>query len=185
MKKLGKIFSSISATFALLPGVTILITKLGVPPGASQVVFGAVIESVCVLVLLLLWVNRQRIRQWSFAQITKYTVILGVSFVFMFVSYLFLYGYYVEEVPYTEDLLFPVWSGGELKEGLQMYGSQLRLVEAWGRDDVFKVIQSSSSISIQLTIIIFLLNYLGIFATLTVGFGILGIVVARTDEQEV
>lgn len=184
MKKLGKVFSGISATFALIPGMTILITKLGVPPGASQVVFGASIESVCVLILLTLWVNKQKIGLLPSRLITKYTIIMGVTFVILFISYLFLYGYYVEEVPHSANLLFPLWPGRELAEGLQMHGSQLRLVEAWGRDDVYKVIQSSSSISVQLTIILFLLNYMGIFVTLTTGFGILGIKVAETNEKK-
>lgn len=175
MKELGKVFSGISATFALIPGITILMTNLGVPPGASQIIFGASIESVCILILLILWVNRQKIKQLSSPRITKYTILLGGSFVFLFISYLFLYGYYVEEVPHTAPLLFPVAPRGELAEGLQTFGSQLRLVEAWGRDDVYKVIQSSSSVSIQLTIILFLLNYMGIFITLTTGFGLLGI----------
>ncbi len=184
MKELGKVFSGISATFALIPGMTILVTNLGVPPGASQVVFGASIESVCVLVLLTLWVNKQKIKRLATRLITKYTIILGIAFVTLFISYLFLYGYYVEEIPHTADLLFPIWPDGELAEGLQMHGGQLRLVEAWGRDDVYKVIQSSSPVAVQLTIILFLLNYMGIFVMLTAGFGILGIKVTSLTGQK-
>ncbi|TRX47264.1 hypothetical protein FNH22_30210 [Fulvivirga sp. M361] len=184
MKELGNVFSGISATFALIPGMTILITKLGVPPGASQVVFGASIESVCALTLLMLWVNKQKIKRLPSQRITKYAVILGITFVLMFVSYLFLYGYYVEEIPHTADLLFPIWPNGELQEGLQMHGSHMKLVEAWGRDDVYKVIQSSSSLTIQLTVILFLLNYMGIFMSLTMGFGILGIKIASATKKK-
>ena len=180
MKQLGNVFSAISASFALIPGIAVLTTNLGVPPGASQVIFGASIESICVLILLALWVNRQKIKQLSIKSVTKYASILGVAFIVLFISYLFLYGYYVAEMPHTADLLFPIWSAGELAEGLKQYGSQIRLVEAWGRDDVYKVIQSSSPIGVQFTIIVFLLTYMGIFATLTAGFGILGIKVAKT-----
>ncbi|UII31349.1 hypothetical protein LVD17_23945 [Fulvivirga ulvae] len=183
MKELGKVFSAISACFALVPGMIILITEMGIPPGTSRVVFGATIEAVCVLILLVLWVNRQRIKRFSFERITKYTIILGSGYVILFTSYLFLYGYYVEEVPYVADLLFPVWPGGELAEGLQIHGGQTKLVEAWGRDDVYKVIQSSSQASLQATTILFLLNYMGIFMTLTTGFAILGIKVSMTPER--
>ncbi len=184
MKELGKVFTSISASFALIPGMTILITELGVPPGASKIVFGTIIESVCLLILLTLWINKERIRQLTVSGITRNTIVISCLFVVLLATYFFLYGYYVEEIPHTGDLLFPVWSNGELAEGLQMYGNRMKLVETWGRDDVFKVIQSSSPVAVQVTITLFLLTYTGVFVTLTTGFGILGIKVTTMKQKE-
>ena len=175
MKALGNVFSGISAVFALIPGMAILTTSLGVPPGASKVVFGATIEAVCVLTLLILWVNKKNVKRIALNSINKYAVLAGGAFVALFILYSFLYGYYVEEVPHTASILFPLWPNGELAEGLQTHGSRMNLIEAWGRDDVYKVIQGSSSAAIQVTTMLFLLVYMGIFLTLTIGFGMLGI----------
>jgi hypothetical protein len=175
MNNLGDLYKTASAAFGLLPGIAILVTNLGVPPDTSQLLFAGTIEAVGVLTLLTLWTNRDKIGSISAQNITVYVLISAGVFLISLFLYLFLYGQYVVQVPYSNSLLFPLWPQGELKEGLISYGSKFGLIQHWGADDVYKVIQSSSPAAVQLTSLVFLFNYLVVFVSITFAFGILGI----------
>lgn len=79
------------------------------------------------------------------------------------------------EVDNSESLFFPLWANGELKTSLEKIGRRVELITEWGRDDVYKVIQSSSKIPLLITTLLFLLIYQLVFISLTFSFGILGI----------
>lgn len=49
-----KLFKWASSTFALLPGVAIIVTNLGTPPGISKVLLGGIIEACGAFTLLTL-----------------------------------------------------------------------------------------------------------------------------------
>src|SRR5690606_28095179 len=131
--------------FGLLPGFAILITNLGVPPDASKLLFAGIIEAIGVFTLLILWTNRNKIKKIPAQKITKYALLACGLFLISLFLYLFLYGQYVIQVPHSRSLLFPLWPQDELREGLITHGSKLELIHNWGVDDVYKVIQSSSS----------------------------------------
>ena len=175
MKGLGEIYKAASAVFGILPGIAILLTNLGVPPDTSKLLFAGVIEALGVLTLLILWTNKEKISAISPSHITQYALWAGGLFLISLFCYLFLSGQYVVPVPFSNPLLFPIWPRGELMEGLAQYGSRSALIQNWGADDVRRVIQSSSSASLQLTSLVFLFNYLVLFISLTFAFGILGI----------
>ncbi|HEY4966663.1 MAG TPA: hypothetical protein VII28_09700 [Puia sp.] len=86
------------------------------------------------------------------------------------------------DLPYQDSLFFPLRSAGKLKSGLETYGSKLELVQQWGRDEVFRQIQKSSSFALSATTIVFLFIYQLIFVSLTFCFGLLGIVSSKGDE---
>lgn len=175
MSGAGEIYKSASAVFGILPGIAILITNLGVPPDTSKLLFAGVIEALGVLTLLVLWTNREKVVAISAPNITRYALWAAGLFLISLFAYLFLYGQYVVQVPYSDPLLFPLWPQNELQQGLNQFGSKSALIQNWGPDDVHWVIQSSSSASLQLTGLVFLLNYLLLFISLTFAFGILGI----------
>lgn len=52
--EMEKLFKWASSTFALLPGVAIIVTNLGTPPGISKVLLGGIIEACGAFTLLTL-----------------------------------------------------------------------------------------------------------------------------------
>ncbi len=174
-KKLTSFFSIASGIFAVIPGITVLISNVGVPPGASSTLFAATIEALGVLMLLILWLNRNWIKKLSMQKATRLAIVGAVVFLIALFGYLFLFGYYVEDVPDSNALFFPIWPQGELKENLASMGSRTELIHQWGRDDVYAIIQSSSKSALLISTLTFLFVYQLIFLALTFSFGILGI----------
>lgn len=175
MQNLQNLFKAASVAFSLLPGVAILITDLGVPPNSSKILFAGTIEAVGVLTLLCLWTNKHKIIQVSAEKITRYAVVFGAAFIVSLFVYTSLFNIFVVQHENYNPLLFPIWPQGELKAELMMHESKTQLIDAWGRDDVYKVIISSSPVSLQLTTLLFLLNYIILFLSVTVAFGLLGL----------
>jgi hypothetical protein len=175
LKKLSDFYSLASGVFAVIPGITVLITNIGVPPDASKTLFSATIEALGVLTLMLLWLNRQWVEKHSLQSITMISLFSILVFLVSIFSYLFLFGYLVVDIGNTDPLFFPLWADGELKINLEKFGSRAELIRQWGRDDVYKVIQESSKVPLLLTTLFFLFIYQLIFVSLTFSFGILGI----------
>ena len=80
-----KIFVAASAAFAAIPGVAVIASGLGTPPGSGyRWLFGGVIEAFGALALLILWINRSKLRRISKRRITRAAIILcGVCFIFI------------------------------------------------------------------------------------------------------
>lgn len=183
MKKIGTILTAASGTFALVPGIAVLITEVGVPPGTSSVLYATVMESLGVLCLLILWLNKDKLQQLTVKSATRMTILLGVSFFVFLILYLQLFGFYVISTPGSESLLFPLWPQGELASGLAMYESKIALIREWGRDDVYNVISESSNVALQWSKMVFLLVYVIMFISLTLSFGILGVHVKEEKKE--
>ena len=184
MKKIGTILTAASGTFALVPGIAVLITEVGVPPGTSSVMYATVMESLGVLSLLILWLNKNKLQQLSVKSATRITILLAVSFFVFLIVYLQLFGFYVVSTPGSESLLFPLWPQGELASGLAKYDSKATLIREWGRDDVFNVIAESSNLALQWSKMVFLLVYVIMFTSLTLSFGILGVCIKEEKKQD-
>lgn len=175
LKKLSDFYSMASGVFAVIPGITILISNMGVPPDQSKTLFAATVEALGVLALLLLWINKKWVKQKSLATVTRMSIYAITVFLISLFLYLFLFGYLVVEADNSESLFFPLWASGELKTSLEQFASREELIREYGRDDVYKIIQSSSKIPLLITTLIFLVIYQLIFVSLTFSFGILGI----------
>ncbi|MDB5012529.1 MAG: hypothetical protein JWQ25_731 [Daejeonella sp.] len=183
MKAISNLFTIASGAFGVVPGVTVLISSIGVPPNTSKTLFAATIEALGVFTLLIIWANREKIEQYSIKKATKWAIIAMALFVITLFTYLFLYNYLVISVENSEPLLFPLWPQGLLKTAIEQMGTRENLINQWGRDDVYKVIQSSSTISILLTTLSLLLIYQAIFISLTFAFGILSIITKKTGLE--
>jgi len=175
MENLSKFFAAVSVLFGTIPGVGILTSSLVIPPQTSKPLFAAVIEITGILTLLLLWLNKESIKSRSVVAISKAAIIGGCVFILSLSTYLFMFNSQIIEVPDSEALFFPFFPQGELAEGLNEFGSKYNLIQEWGRDDVFKVILSSSQNQLNFSILVFLFFYQLIFVSLTFSFGILGI----------
>jgi hypothetical protein len=175
MKRVSAFLSLASGVFAVIPGIAVLTSNIGVPPNSSKALFGGVIEAMGVLTVMILWLNKSWISKNSIKGINKISLISVFVFVVSLFTYIFLYNYLVVGVENSDSLFFPLWSDGELKASILQFGSRDELINQWGRDDVYKVIQSSSGTPLLMTTLIMLFNYLLTFLSLTFAFGLLAI----------
>jgi hypothetical protein len=175
MKNVSAFLSLASGAFAVIPGIAVLTSNVGVPPNSSKALFGGIIEAIGVLTLMILWLNKSRITNSSIKNINKLSFISILVFVISLFTYIFLYNYLVVGVENSDSVFFPLWSNGELKANILKFGSRNELINQWGRDDVYKVIQSSSETPLLITTLIMLFNYLLTFFSLTFSFGLLAI----------
>ena len=182
MNKLKSIFVTAAGVFAVIPGLTVLVSNIGVPPNTSKFIFSGTLESLGIFTLLILWLNKEHFNKYSKRLINRISILSILIFLLALATYIILFGYQVLDLPYQDSLFFPLWSAGKLKSGLETYGSKLELVQQWGRDEVFRQIQKSSSFALSATTIVFLFIYQLIFVSLTFCFGLLGIVSSREDE---
>ena len=175
MKKLSRYFSAVSGIFAVLPGLAVLLSNIGVPPNSSKILFSGVIESLGVLTLMILLLNKEWIIRLSNRSINFISITTIGIFILALFSYIFLYNYLVVGTGISDPVFFPLWAQRELMEGIIQVGNRSELINEWGRDDVVKVIQASSQGSLLITTMIMLVIYQLIFVSLTFSFGILGI----------
>ncbi|MGF7038740.1 hypothetical protein [Mucilaginibacter lappiensis] len=183
MEKLKTSLKAASGVFAIIPGLAVLATNIGVPPNCSKVMFFATIESFGIFTLLLLRLNHDSFKLFSIKTINCLAIGAIAVFAFALFLYLYLFSEYVVEFSGTSPLFFPIWPQGELKQGLATMGSKINLVKEWGRDDVFHVIRSSSSLMLTYTTLFFLFVYQLVFVSLTFAFGILALRVGETDNN--
>jgi hypothetical protein len=185
MTHLKTFFTTASGVFAVIPGLGILLTNIGVPPDTSKYLFAGVVESLGVITLLILSINAPRLKKLTIQSITSIALLSVAVFVLSLFGYLFLYDFFVIQVPGSPPLFFPLWASGELDEGLKYAGSKAELIRQWGRDDVYKVISSSSPTALATTKLIFLFIYQLIFVALTFSFGVLGIKTSTRGQRKV
>ena len=179
MNKLKTSLKAASGVFAIIPGLAVLATNIGVPPNCSKVMFFATIESFGIFTLMLLRLNQNALKLLSIKTINSLALTAMVMFGLALFGYMYLYSQYVVAVNGSSPLFFPAWPQGELQHGLATLGSKAALIKEWGRDDVFHVINSSSSLMLTYTTLLFLFVYQLIFVSLTFAFGSLAL---RVDD---
>lgn len=184
MKKISDFLSIASGAFAVVPGIAILTTNVGVPPNCSKALFGGIVEALGVFTLLIIWLNKDWIKSLAIEKINKMSLISIFLFVASLFGYIFLYNYLVVGINNPNPIFFPLWATGELKNGIEQLGSREELLIQWGRDDVYKVIQSSSNIPLLLTTLIMLFLYQLTFASLTFSFGLLAVKSSGNEIDE-
>src|SRR6476469_102462 len=163
MKKISNFLSVVTGVFAVIPGIAVLTSNIGVPPNSSRAFFGGVTEALGVFTLMMLWLNKSWIESNSIKRINTLSFIAIIVFITTLFGYIFLYNYLVVEAENSNPVFFPLWANGELKEGLLKLGTRNELINQWGRDDVYKVIQSSSQTPLLITTLIMLFIYQLIF----------------------
>lgn len=169
--------------FATIPGLGVLLTNIGIPPDSSKYLFGGIIESFGVFTLLILRFNEDFFKSLSPKTINRLAMLSIIVFGLTLFFYLFLFNEYVVTYKDSKALFFPIWPQGELQQGLQDMGNRTNLIKEWGRDDVYTVIQSSSSSMLTYTMLLFLLIYQFIFVSLTFAFGILSMRVSHLEKE--
>ena len=166
------LFAALTVIFAAIPGLGIIKTNLGVPPGESEILYGGIIESVCCLILALIVFNREKI---GVLQFPKRKRIVISFFCFFFIS-LFTYlglAFYCYKKTEQDSVFFPLWASGELSIKIEQAGSRLQLLNLTGSGNVKRIIDASSTMNLLITKFLSMILYTAVFAFLTLTFGYL------------
>jgi len=174
-----KLFLAASGLFAAVPGLIILQTGLGTPPGSNyKMLFGGTIEAFGALALLLLWVNRASIRKMRPRRVTRWAVVAVIVCFVSVALYIALFSLCVKRnEKWRATVYFPLWLNGEVAEMVNDRGGRNAAIDAYGPADVIEAINQmpGGDIALPVTTILHLLLYQSIFTSLAVAFGILGI----------
>ena len=167
------VLKAAAAIFAVLPGLGVLQSGLGVPPeDGMKLIFGGVIEAFGVLSLLLLRVNRATIRGLSKQAVNIATVaIAGFAFVLL-LAYLGCYSYCVVTFDPRGTVYFPLWNHGVLATMVSNAGGRAAAMDMYGRYAVYEAVKSMGELPAIATDAVLLLLYTGLFTGLTWAFGL-------------
>ena len=170
-----KLFLAASGLFSAVPGLTIIWKGIGTPPGYA-VLFGGIIEAFGALSLVILMVNKAKLKRLSSRKATKFAIALSISCFLSLIIYLFLFNLCVVDHPTHGTVYYPVWSSGHLSELIQRTGSRYAALDRYGSYPLTKAIQQMPGHPFPLivTTALLLSVYQAIFTTLATAFGILG-----------
>lgn len=178
-----KLFGSAAAVFASIPGLTIMISEAGAPP-SRELFFGAVIEAVCVLLLLSLWVKRQSIKEMDHSLVVKYSLSTGVAFFALLLTYVMLFQICVVEHHVRGIVYYPIKTSGDIANFIAQYGSRLAVIEGLGHSGAIVSLNKMANIQfwLGLTTAILLTLSTTAFACLTAAFALIGFHNGKTIE---
>jgi multisubunit Na+/H+ antiporter MnhB subunit len=160
-----------SSTFGLLPGICIMLTNIGLPPGLSNVLFGGIVEAAGALTLLLLAIRRKNIRAISGKRITRLSVLFFLCFLMSFFGYIFLYfSSIVHNSVWDTTIYFPLWSTNDLRDAVERFGSRNDAITNYGPDAIRNMIMENPTL-LTVSKLLLAVLYLAIFESLTLSFG--------------
>jgi len=173
--KIQDIFKWASASFAVIPGLIIMATNLGTPPGISKYVYGGLIEATGAFSLLLLAINKKSITKLSHQKITKISISIFILFIISMLTYIFLFNnQIIYNDKYDTSLFFPFWYGDDLGYMIQKAGSKYNAISLYGPQAIIDGIYSSKNY-LEFSRAIFTIVYIFTFEMLVIGFGLLGL----------
>lgn len=170
-----KFFKSLSAIFAGIPGITILMSSLGVPDPDDKVLFGGIIEALGCGALGLIYLNRKYFLNQNLKKISKWIMISLTFFFASIILYIIIYKICIKQYEDFSRVYFPLFPSEALSDAINTAGGKMEFVEKWMGDGATRQIEKLSASQMIQTSIIFLIVYQFIFTTLTVSFGLLGI----------
>lgn len=161
------------SAFALLPGLVIIATNLGVPPGISHLLLGGIIEACGVFTLIILKVKKKDLHQSDPKKLWRLSIVFFLLFLLALLSYLVLFQLQViYNSTYDQTVFFPFWQGNDLQFMISHAGSKNAAIDNYGVEAII-LATKNPEICLSLTMIVFVLVYLSIFEFLTVGFSLL------------
>jgi len=168
-----KVFASFSAAFAAVPGVTILVSGLSVPPD-SKLLFGGVLEAFGALTLLMLWINMSTLQRLKLSELNKVCLASVIVSVVCLFAYIAALNFCVVRHPYRGTVYFPLWTTGVANEMVNTAGSRLASIDRYGLAAVENAVEQSA-ITLALTTGVLILLYQGVLMPLTIAFGVLAV----------
>jgi hypothetical protein len=179
-----QVFLAASGAFAAIPGIGIIVSGLGTPPGYSKL-FGGLLEAFGALAILLLVSGKAKIRRLSRRRATTAVLALALGSFCLLVLYLQLTGFCIVAHPTHGTVYYPLWLSGHLEQMVVRTGGRYAALDHYGAYPLIKAIQESPHypLSMVVTTAILILVYQGVFGTMTVAFGILGLRSNKADVQ--
>jgi hypothetical protein len=169
-----ELFKWASAGVALIPGLTIMLSNLGTPPGISGAFYGGLIEAIGALSLALLFLNKERIQKIPLPRINRLSIFFFLSFLILLLLYIFLFNIQVVYHPrYENSIFFPFWNSPMLQSLQNVAGSKYETIAMYGPQAVQDAIHSKPQL-LQITLAIFILLYTATFECLILCFGFPG-----------
>lgn len=168
-----KLFIGVAAAFASIPGVAILLKGLGTPPH-YETIFGGTIEAFGTLSLLVLWLNKGKLKKIPYSKVTKWAVALAIVSLISMLAYIGLFKYCVISHPTHDTAYFPLWTSGDIARYVEKAGGRWAALDRYGIFAVESAIQRMPTYAIVITTIVLLLVYQIAFTSLTLAFGLLG-----------
>lgn len=176
-----KLLLAAAGIFSAIPGLAIIQIGVGAPPG-YKVLFGGVIEAFGTVSLLLLWVNRKRIKRYTARRVTRQATALVMGCFICIAFYISLFSFCVVEHR-RGTAYYPLWTSGKIADMVVRAGSRRAAIEKYGIAAVVQAIDEMPSISLALTTVTLLFVYQGIFTTLSIMFGLLGFYEGKQIEE--
>jgi hypothetical protein len=168
-----KLFLAVSASFAAIPGFAVMWKGIGTPPDYSFL-FGGVIEAFGSLALILLWMNRVKIKKAKSERIVRSAIILGVASFLSLVVYLALFNLCVVSHPTHHTVFFPLWTSGDLSKLVSNAGGRWAALDKFGHFGIYSAVNKMPFYALPVTSAVLLFFYQSVFATLAVAFGLVG-----------
>ena len=175
---MNKIFYTATALLGTIPGLTVLVANLGVPPGQKPL-FGGVVEACGVFTLLTLWLYRKRLRQVAKFRMVRWTICSFLGFMVLLAVFLFMKDkcLIVSTKPHYAKygtVYFPLWLNGNLRKKVVNEGSRVAIVDKYGPQVIDEKIGKECSDARSITTIFLLAIFSGVFTLLTLAFGLFG-----------
>lgn len=172
---MNKLFTAASLAFASIPGVSVMLSGMGTPPGYATL-FGGVIQAFGALAILLLYINREKLKRISGSRVTTVVVLLASVSLCCMIFYLQLLGLCVVTHPVHGTVYYPLWNSGHALEMVNRAGGRYAAIDHYGSYPITKAIHEASNggLPIIVTTALLLFVYEGIFTTLALAFGIIG-----------
>jgi hypothetical protein len=170
-----QLFLALAGTFAAVPGLTSILAAIGVPPNDPYPkIFSAI--SVCCgsLMLLILYVYRDRIVTMPARLIVTIGSACGAFGFLLLVLYLWLFSLCVVQVGPRQPVYYPLWLSSTAQTLVDRHGGRVSAVSFYGSGGVQKMVDREESWRLVLTTAILLLTYVGISLSFTSAFGVIG-----------
>jgi hypothetical protein len=171
-----KLFMAASLIFASIPGISVMTSGLGTPPGYGKM-FGGVIQAFGALAILLLLASREKLKGLDGGKVTLVAIGLASASLCFLVLYIQLLSLCIVTHPIHGTVYFPLWNNGHSLEMVSRAGGRYAAVDRYGSYPVDKAIQEAPNypLPIVATTVLLLFVYQSIFTTLTLAFGIIGV----------
>lgn len=167
------LYVALSALFGATPGFVVMWTGIRTPPDYNYL-FGGVIQAVGCLALVLLWMNRVRIRRIDPKKVTRNAIVLGICAFLSIAVYLFLFNLCVVSHSTNKTVFFPLWTTGDLAVLIEDAGGRWKVLDLHGFTGIQNEIDALPFYLMPLTVVILLFVYQAIFTTFTIAFGLVG-----------
>jgi hypothetical protein len=168
-----KFFLAASGVFAAIPGTAVIFKGVGAPPN-YQYLFGGIIEAFGTLGLIVLFINKNKLRRTKTQKITKAAISLGILSFVSLIVYMAIFQHCVVSHPTHGTVYFPLWTDGRIARYVERTGGRWQALDEYGFYAIESAIREMTFLARPLTTAVLLFTYQTVFTSLTLAFSIIG-----------